>query len=173
MSIYLSFPTPQSVLGILWRSNCVILKLYILSDFFLLDTVKFQNRVVAALCKWYTFLWTMLAKPLKTFSKKFWFVWYSAPKLLGHFLYFARAPSKHFLDFKATLEGRFTQHPYVTSQQHYLCSREFMSSQFIIAYLFSVNIHKNRICFFIRKKELQMQGFVFERGGMRKQNLWV
>ena len=44
-----------------------------------------------------------------------------------------------------------------------------MNSGFITAYVFSINIHKNQILFLIRKKELQ--GFVYERGGMRKQNL--
>ena len=46
-----------------------------------------------------------------------------------------------------------------------------MNSRFIIAHILSVNIHKNRISFLIRKKELQ--GFVFERGDTRKQNLRV
>ena len=80
-------------------------------------------------------------------------------------------PSKGFLHFNETSEGRFTQYPYVTSKQLFLCSWEFMSSGFIIAYIFSVNIHKNRIFFIIRKKELQ--GFFPDRGGRRKQNLWV
>ena len=41
-----------------------------------------------------------------------------------------------------------------------------MDSGFIIAFIYSVNIHKNRIFFFIRKKKLQ--GFVLDMGGMRK-----
>ena len=43
---------------------------------------------------------------------------------------------------------------------------EFTNSEFIIAFTFSVNIHKNRISFFVRSK--QLQGFVLERGDMRK-----
>ena len=53
-----------------------------------------------------------------------------------------------------------------------LCSTAFMTSGFIIAYIFLVNVHKNRISFLIRKKELL--AFVLERGGrgdMRKQKL--
>ena len=41
----------------------------------------------------------------------------------------------------------------------------------IIAYIFSVNIHRNQSFFLIFKKELL--DFVLERGGMSKQNLWV
>ena len=43
----------------------------------------------------------------------------------------------------------------------YLYSTEFMNWGFIIAYIFSLSIHKNRIFFLIRKKELP--GFVLER----------
>ena len=78
---------------------------------------------------------------------------------------------KEILHFNATSEWRFTQYPYVTSQRHYLCSWEFMNSGLIIAYVFSENIHKNRISFLIRTKKLQ--GFVLERGGMKKQYIYI
>ena len=117
------------------------------------------------------FLWTIVAIPLKTFSEKNLSVWFSAPKLLEHFLQFVLALSKTFLDSNATLELRFTQHSYLKLQWHYSCSKEFMNLGFIIAYIFSVDKHKNQNSLLIRKKELQ--GFVVERVGMRKQNLCV
>ena len=100
----------------------------------------FQHKANGAI-----FLWTIVAIPLKTFSEKNLSVWFSAPKLLEHFLQFVLALSKTFLDSNATLESKFTQHSYLKLQWHYSCSKEFMNLGFIIAYIFSVDKHKIKI----------------------------